>query len=171
MSEEPDFKTYTEEFNVSQSFYLKQISDRESKAFEYGLIVVKNATLTSGGALLSIPAIVALSVDLEINMLAASTAGVLFAVSLILALLGTYIVHINWTLHVEAWENMWREKADILKSLHLDRKPLSEDELVPKSHYSKSIKLTFWLPHVIAVSYLICLVLGFVNLYKSLGIS
>ena len=166
-----DYDKYLREYEKADLYFSNQIADREQKAFEYGTIVVRNAVLISGGALLAIPAIAGLSRDIPVKLSEAATAGFLFASALIVSILGSYIIHINWTLHVQAWESFWEDRRKYLERTYLSDEPIEPSEIVPMLHLQKSITLTFYLPHACAIAYLVLIILGFTKLYGAFGIT
>jgi len=165
-----DFEKYLSEFEKAQKYFESQISDREDKAFEYGTIVVRNAVLVSGGGLLAVPTIVSLASDVDVDVANASLAGVMFACALLVALFGAYVIHINWTLHSAAWHKHWEDRQNLLKNIYLDS--VMKDELIVdvSKHFKKRISLTFYIPHILAIVFLVLIILGFYCLYSSLGV-
>jgi hypothetical protein len=162
-----DYQSYKNAYDDAARLFLAQISDRETKAFEYGVIVVRNAVLVSGGGLLAIPTIIGLSNDLPVDRQIASLAGLYFAMALFLCIATAYIIHINWTLHVAAWERDWADRQILLKKVYLDKTPIEKLPTEPAKHYSRAIKFTFCLPHICALAYLVLIARGFFLLYKA----
>ena len=168
---EPDYRTYGEQFDKAEPYFQHHISGCENKAFEYGIIVVKNAILIAGGGLLAIPAILGLSGVQKIDQADASIAGLSFASALIVAILGAYIVHINWTLHSAAWEKFWEERRQFFRDVYLEGKDWDAAlEVEQASHFKKSINVTFWVPHLFALIYLVLVGYGFYRFYLAFGV-
>lgn len=161
-------ESYGKEYDKAEQFFRKQIQDRVAKAFEYGTLVVRNALLVSGCALLAIPALVGLASEITVDVGEASRAGVLFAFSLVI--LGAYVIHINWSLHAAAWEKHWEDRQSFLKNYYLDELEYDQAVTGRSNPYGRAITATFWLPHILAVSYLTTISLGFLSLYTSFGI-
>ncbi|WP_111732693.1 hypothetical protein [Roseovarius amoyensis] len=166
-----DYKTFAEEYEKSQAFFQSQIANYENKAFEYGVIVVRNAVLISGGGLLAIPTIVGLASEVPVNMVDAIAAGIAFSFALILSILGAYIVHINWMLHAEAWRKHWGIQAEFLRKWYLEDVPEEDLQIEQKQYFSGSVWMTFILPHVMAILFLLSVAYGFCKLYSALGVS
>jgi len=143
-----------------------------TRAYEYGLLVVKNAFLVAGGGLFFIPAMVGLSAELQLSY--AFYAGMWFAAAVLLALLANYIIHLNWLFIEAAWEHVYEiEKIDVRSAYgRAFRNDVAErarlhDENVKTG---KRIAKTFWAPHIIAALFLICIVVAAVNLYWAFNI-
>ena len=166
-----DYNRYIEEYEKAQVYFNSRISDREQKAFEYGTLVVRNAIFVSGGALLAIPTIAGLVSEIQVNIASAKEAGFSFAVSLLLAILGSYVIHVNWTLHVAAWEEHWERRQKFLRKQYLEESGRESDITESRTGADPWITLTFWVPHALAIFYLICMGYGFFRLYEAFGIS
>ncbi|WP_417727553.1 hypothetical protein [Roseovarius sp.] len=166
-----DYETYRAEFDKEQAYYDNLVADTQNKAFDYGILVVKNAILVAGGGLLAIPAIVGLSKDVPIDRAQAAVAGIYFVSALLIAIFATYIIHLNWTLHSAAWEKHWENRAEVLRKLHIENVSPKELELGRQEPFKKRIAVSFYLPHFMAVIYLILIGLGFLKLYSALGVS
>jgi hypothetical protein len=143
-----------------------------TRAYEYGLLVVKNAFLVSGGGLFFIPAMVGLSADIEVDL--AFSAGLWFALAVFLALLANYIIHINWSLNEQAWGQIYEiELIDIRQAFNRSFQGDAEDKkraVLENKATGKWIQRTFWLPHIIAFIFLLCLGVAALNLYWAFNI-
>lgn len=166
-----DYDRYIREFKEAQMYFDSKINDREGKAFDYGTLVVRNAILVSGGALLAIPTIAGLVSEIQVNVESAKIAAVLFSAALLLAILGAYLIHVNWTLHVAVWEEYWERRQKFLKDIYLEDKQPDTAALREKTRYDFWVTLTFYLPHVLAFVYLIVLGCGLFHLYQAFGVS
>jgi hypothetical protein len=166
----PNRDQYLKDLESSQRYYEREINDRESKAFEYGLLVVKNGTLIAGGALLSIPTIVALAPDFDVDIETARLAGMLLGASLLVTILGAYVIHINWMLHAVAYEEYRDRDFKFLHRLHIEDDTEVQPDRSPVS-VVKWIWVTFWIPHLCAISYVVLLSSGLWHLYQAFGVA
>lgn len=166
-----DYKRYIEEYEKAQVYFNSRISDREQKAFDYGTLVVRNSIFVSGGALLAIPTIAGLVSEIEVNIASAKIAGFSFAISLLLAIIGSYVIHINWVFHVAAWEEYWERRQNFLREQYLEEGEHDTEITESKTKFDRWIVFTFWVPHVLAIIYLIFMGYGFFRLYDAFGIS
>jgi hypothetical protein len=143
-----------------------------SRAYEYGILVVKNAFLVSGGGLFFIPAMVGLSASVDLSK--AFIAGVLFGLGVLLALLGNYVIHINWTLHGAIWEKFFEiERIQIRKAYKVAFSTDEADLVSAKASHARLgwwITITFWIPHVLAAAYVASLIAAAYFLYLSFGV-
>jgi hypothetical protein len=124
------------------------------RSYEYGLLVVKNAMLVSGGGLFFIPTIVGLSSELDIEWSWAFSSGMLFGACVLMTLIASYMIHVNWLLNGAAWEDIYEiEKIGIRKAFGTAFEH-DESELVRlKSQKAKRdiwINRFFYSPHLIA---------------------
>ncbi|WP_108815835.1 hypothetical protein [Loktanella sp. Alg231-35] len=168
MSEE-NFKTAMDD---ARWRYTTHGLSASTRAYEYGLLVAKNAFLVAGGGLFFIPAMVGLSADVEIA--AAYDAGLFFAGAVLLALVGNYLIHINWMLHELAWDQIYEIERINIRSSH-KREFLDDPSDLLKlkasnTRVNKWMGWTFWLPHLIVLLFLICLIAGATNLYSAFNI-
>jgi len=143
-----------------------------TRAYEYGTLVVKNAFLVAGGGLLFIPTMVGLSAS--VNLRDAVVAGLCFGVAVLLSLLANYIIHLNWLLHEGAWDKTYKiERLYIREAFGLsfenDRNSLREAQK-SLSRYGRGIAVTFWIPHIPALLYIIFLCVAVHFLYLSFGV-
>lgn len=166
-----DYDRYVEEYEKAHIYFNSRISDREQKAFEYGTLVVRNAILVSGGALLAIPTIAGLVSQIEVNIASAKVAGFSFAASLLLAILGSYIIHVNWTLHVATWEEYWERRQKFLLDYYVNSDEAKPEISEAGTKYDFWLGVTFWVPHMLAIIYLVIMGYGFFRLYDAFGIS
>ncbi|MCZ7675955.1 MAG: hypothetical protein M5U35_08925 [Roseovarius sp.] len=166
-----DYDAYRTEYEKAQAYFQAQITNYENKAFEYGTIVVRNAVLISGGGLLAIPTIVGLGSEVAINTSDAVAASLAFAFALLLSIVGAYVIHINWTFNVDAWRKHWEDRHEFLRKAYLEDASEEELRVDQKEHYKRAIRVTFWLPHCIAILYLLTVGYGFSNLYSAFGVS
>ncbi|GAB4383566.1 hypothetical protein [Albidovulum sp.] len=143
-----------------------------SRAYDYGILVVKNAFLVSGGGLFFIPAMVGLSADVDLSR--ALFAGVFFGLGVLLALLGNYAIHINWTLHDAAWDRIHEIERIQIRQAYKRAFPTDDADLAAAkaSHAKVSwwITFTFWIPHVLAIAFVISLIAAAYFLYLSFGV-
>ncbi|MDN5788140.1 hypothetical protein [Pseudorhodobacter sp.] len=141
-------------------------------AYDYGVLVVKNAFLVSGGGLFFVPTMVAMSP--QINLGYAFVAGTLFGAGVILALLANYFIHINWLLNEAVWDDIYNiEKIDIRAAYNVGfSNDGGEREKSVLSHKKKCrwINLTFWVPHALAIIFVVVLVCASFNLYEAFGL-
>lgn len=143
-----------------------------SRAYEYGLLVVKNSFMVAGGGLFFIPAMVGLSAD--VNLTFAFASGFWFALGVLLALIGNYVIHINWMLHEKVWSQIYQiERIQIRDAF--DRGFLDDADDMAKLEASSKragfwIDVTFWLPHALVAIYLFALIMAALNLYWAFGI-
>lgn len=163
-----DYETYSKLHEENLRYYEAKAEDTQKKAFEYGLLVVKTGVLIAGGGLLALPTIISISSDLEIDSSFAAKTGGAFALALICSLLAAYFTHLNWNLHTSAWEKALFDKQKQLRLRYLGE--LEEIPIDPTSHNYKSITVTFYLPHICALFYLVSLCFGFLSLFKTFGV-
>ncbi len=142
------------------------------RAYDYGILVVKNAFLVSGGGLFFVPTMVGLSASVDLSN--AFVAGVLFGAGVLLALLGNYVIHINWTLHEVAWDSIYEIERIQIRQAYQRPYPSDEADLVSANATHARvgwwINVTFWIPHVLAVAFLGCLIVAAYFLYLSFGV-
>lgn len=150
----------------------KWIETVSNRAFDYGVMAVKNVLFVSGGALLAIPAVVGLTDAFETRL--AALAGLSFGVSVALSVLCIYIIHINWLshYHVAFWEKQLAIKR--VWEAHLPKQNwtgLSEDDLKRRIKRNTSmIGWTFVLPHVFGLFAFVSFAYGAFRLYQSVGL-
>jgi len=149
----------------------EEITTASQRAYDYGVLAVKNVLLVSSGALLAIPAISGLSDRLEPAM--AASAGLNFAIAIGLSVLCIYIIHVNWmsNFHLalwskqkmikQVWENylpdsIWENESESL----LNRK---------EKFHQRLILITFFLPHLFGLGAFVFFAFGCLKLYQSVG--
>lgn len=130
--------------------YLRTYSQR---SYEYGVLAVKNFMLISGGALIALPALAKLSAEYDGKM--AIMAGICFAFSLLVSLVCTYVIHLNWTLLYESEELAHAQDLQSLSKAYL---PSRHDNTDEERDYQREIDAktskiwwTWAIPHVLGV--------------------
>ncbi len=167
--EDQKYKRLSEE---SDAYFEARISQVSTRAYEYGVLVVKNAFLVSGGGLFLTPAIVQITDSPDVKL--AAYAGMLFATSVIIALIGNYVIHINWMLHEHMWMNHHHRDQILIRritenQLETDEADLANlDKKIKKTN--KWISRTFVFPHILTFLFLAAFIAGCVQLYRGLGI-
>lgn len=169
MKHEQGFKDALE--NAKWRFTTNGIKAGE-RAYEYGILVVKNAFLISGGGLFFIPTMVGLSAKVDLSY--ALISGICFAASILMAMLGNYIIHINWSLHADVWDDIYEiERVDIRKAYQCSYATDESDRALAKDRMdgkNKWINRTFWLPHFLALLFLVSLFIACYNLFSAFGV-
>jgi hypothetical protein len=79
----------------NDDFHGEYLRSYSARAYEYGVLSVKQLTLISGGGLLAIPAIAAMAPDL--SRAVAANIGLCFVCALLLSMICTYLIHLNWS--------------------------------------------------------------------------
>lgn len=130
-----DYETYRKELKEAENFFEKRISDTQAKAYDYGILVVRNSVLISGGGLLAIPAIVGLSENIKINVGEIIIAGFSFAGGVFLSLVASYLIHSNWNLHAQAWKKHWDDRRELLEKVYLADVPYEQIDSGSKEHF------------------------------------
>ena len=170
--EDRNYQQYISMHERERNQYFADILDREQKAYDYGVLVVKNATLIAGGGLLSIPAIIGLAGSVSIDPDEAVAAALWFSGALLSTILAAYLIHINWLLHASAHQKWWSDRQDYLAAVYLEpdnkgnRKPFKHQD-----YHKFGIGVTFWIPHALAGFYVFAVILGFHNLYQAFGLA
>ena len=170
-NEKNDFDSYRTAKREIDAETREWINVTSQRAYDYGVLAIKNVLFVSGGALLAIPAIAGLSNKLDPTM--AAGAGLLFAVAVGLSVLSIYVIHINWMSHFhlslwnrqkqtkQAWdaylpEYGWAGECDAV----LQRK---------EKFHTRLINVTFFMPHVLGLAAFVFFALGCLKLYQSVG--
>ncbi|SHE46915.1 hypothetical protein SAMN05444273_101507 [Litoreibacter ascidiaceicola] len=170
-TKQDNLKRYSQAYDKDEKFFHGAISDTESKAFEYGVLVVQKSILVAGGALLAIPTLMSLSASGQVDKIDAAIAGASFAAALLVAILSAYVIHLNWMFHSEAWRAHWTARQTFLKEVYLEGRKWDEAlEDDKKPRLIKRIDLTFRLPHILAITYLILITYGFFRFYLAFGV-
>ncbi|MCF6315743.1 MAG: hypothetical protein L3J30_05535 [Marinosulfonomonas sp.] len=163
---------YREMSDRSDSYFEERIQDASKRAYEYGVLVVKNAFLVSGGGLFITPAIVQLAKEPDLEK--AALAGGLFAGAVLFALFANYFIHINWMLHEQVWRHYrTKDQIDIRKLAKRAFNDDPEDQKTLEVKISKNIKWinrTFYIPHIFAFSFVVVFIFACFSLYQALGI-
>lgn len=171
MSEEE--KSFSAAMEVSKWRFEVNGLKASERAYEYGLLVVKNALLVSGGGLFFVPTMTTLSEKVEINY--AIYSGVCFAACVLITLLANYFIHINWLLHEQAWEKIFEiEKRSIRLAFECNLQNDAVDQPIDERKLKRTgcwINLTFWIPHILSVLFLIGMSFGAYYLYLAFGIN
>lgn len=139
------------------------------RAYEYGVLVVKNAMLVSGGGLFFIPTMVGLSAAISLDW--AFLSGMLFGLCVLLTLVANYFIHWNWMLLERSWDDIYGiEQIEIRASFGREF-TTDKDELakLKKSltEREKWISGLFYGPHVIAVLFVIMFGIAAYCLYEA----
>ena len=165
------YRNYVEQFEESRLRFRADITNAEQKAFDYGVLVVKNSILISGAGLLSIPAIVGLSTDLNVDLSNAIYAAACFSAALLLSIVGAYVIHLNWMFHAAAHQKWWEERQRFLLNDHFPKDGSQHaNSAVHSNPYKRRIYVTFWLPHLLVILFLGSLLGAFFFLYASFGV-
>lgn len=163
---------YSEMIDRSDTYFEERIQDASKRAYEYGVLVVKNAFLVSGGGLFLTPAIIQLAKEPDLEK--AALAGGLFAGAVLLALFSNYFIHINWMLHEKVWRYYRsKDQIEIRKLAEREFKGDVEDQKkleIEILNNSKWINRTFYLPHICAFSFIAFFISACFALYQALGI-
>lgn len=139
--------------------YLRIYSQR---AYEYGVLAVKNFMLISGGALIALPALAKMVPDYDQSVTV--LAGACFAGSLLISLVCSYVIHLNWALLYDSQElASERDMASITKAFLPSRHDLSTspDQFVgriEKKH--RKVWLSWIIPHILGVAGFAVFLLG-----------
>lgn len=162
---------YRQAYDRQRDEFGRYIESNQSRAFEYGVIVIKNAVLISGGGLLATPTILTVADSVRVDSEAAIVASLFFTASLLLSIIGCYLVHLNWTLHTSYWTELWNKRADMIHD-HFFGESGFEAIASRKDpeRLQRWIGTTFWASHALALVYLILIGLGFYFLYSALGV-
>lgn len=152
--------------------YTTQGLKASDRAYEYGILVVKNAFLVSGGGLFFVPTMVGLSAKVEISH--AFISGMFFAMSVLLALIANYLIHLNWMMVESSWNSIYEiEKIHIRKAYERSYKSDAEklEEL------EKTLAITnrrtnylFWMPHISVAVFVVLLLVACYYLYLAFGV-
>jgi cell division protein FtsB len=163
---------YKEMNDNSNSYYRERINHASNRAYEYGVLVVKNAFLVSGGGIFLTPALIQL-VDSP-NLILAAYAGALFAGALLLALIANYMIHISWLLHESVWDNCWLQNQIQLRKIarrELEGDIKENEELKETIvRQIKWIKRTFYLVHFSSLLFVLLFIAACAQLYRAIGI-
>ena len=130
--------------------YLRTYAQR---AYEYGVLAVKNFMLISGGALVVLPALAKMVPDFDQSV--AVMAGACFAGSLLTSLVCTYVIHLNWLLLYDSQElASERDMASISMAFLPSRHdfPTSPDlfaRRIDRKH--RKVWLSWIIPHILGV--------------------
>ncbi|MGJ8625473.1 MAG: hypothetical protein ACSHXB_00825 [Sulfitobacter sp.] len=139
------------------------------RAYEYGVLVVKNAMLVSGGGLFFIPTMASLSKNISLEWAFAS--GMLFGACVLLTLIANYLIHLNWLFLEGSWEEIY-EIEKIQARLAYSR-PFQSDEqnlILRKEKLAtanRRITLSFYGPHLIALVFVIAFGFAAFCLYEA----
>lgn len=127
------------------------------RAYEYGVLVVKNAMLVSGGGLFFIPTMVGLSAEISIHW--AFTSGMLFGACVLLTLVANYLIHWNWLLLEQSWEQIFEIEKISARKVFERPYPSDEEELSRLEYKLKktgrNITRLFYGPHILAAVFVL----------------
>lgn len=164
-----DYKDALEEAKWNYSTHGLSAANR---AYDYGILVVKNAFLVSGGGLFFIPAMVGMSAEVDLSR--AFIAGLFFGMGVLLALITNYVIHINWSLNEAAWDEVYSiERIQIRIAYERELSTDKEDLAHAKTSHERLnwwISFTFWIPHILAILFIIFLIAAAYYLYLSFGV-
>ena len=147
-----DWQAYYNEIARRNEEHQEYINTYSARAYEYGVMALKNFTLVSGGGLLAIPAISAMAPDLAAKTAALS--GFYFATSLVCCLLATYATHWNWMLNYHYREVIRQKDYNFTRDAFLPtlREEDWQDPLDIKiAKLFRKIKITFYMPHLLGL--------------------
>ena len=162
---------FKELMEQSDSYFDKRIESVSRRAYEYGILAIKNCLFVSGGGLLATPAIVKLSSSPDLKL--ATLAGLAFGIAVIVTIFVNYLAHINWTLHEQVWEK--HKELDSANIRKLTNSTFEKDaQLIARlpieiKRINKRINCTFYLPHFCALVLFVCFVSGTLLLYFAVG--
>ena len=143
------------------------------RAYEYGVLVVKNALLISGGGLFFIPAMAGLNKSMEVAN--ALLSGALFGSCVILVLFANYLIHWNWMLVEEAWVKIYEiEKVDIRKAYGVGWSGdavFKEKTQLELDKTNRKVTALFYAPHFLAIAFVILFSAASYHLYTAFRIS
>lgn len=139
------------------------------RAYEYGVMVVKNAMLVSGGGLFFIPTMAGLSANISIEW--AFYSGMFYGLCVLLTLIANYLIHLNWLFLESSWEEIYEiEKIQLRmaysRAFSTDEKML-EDRSSSLKKINKRVMILFYAPHVCAGIFVLIFGLASFCLYEA----
>ena len=163
---------YVAAIERSRNYFRDRIDRYADKAFEYGVLTAKNALVVAAGGLVAVPTLTGPSEQISVSH--AVTGGLFFACAVLLALVASYVIHINWSYHEQVWqahfilhEVQLRVIAKLAQSDDDDEKAMAQRRV---RRGTRVIWITFWAPHMIMALYLASCGYAWLNLYWAMGI-
>jgi hypothetical protein len=167
-----DWDGYYSARQRNDDFHGEYLRSYSARAYEYGVLSVKQLTLISGGGLLAIPATAAMAPELSRSV--AANIGLCFVGALLFSMICTYLIHLNWSKHYDLRE-LYREKDNnrLISSYLPSLKEKGEDEDEFKANIAKGERFAWWtwiLPHALGIIGFILFLLGCWFLYDGLNL-
>ena len=167
-----DWEGYEEARRRIVEVHGEELRTYSARAYEYGVLSVKNFMLISGGALVALPALAQVTDSSEPR--STIIAGFLFAFSLIMSLICTYVIHLNWVFHQKYKELIVQRDNQLIMKHYLPDHTFDE---VPGEALNKLLKAkisqiwwTWIIPHILGAVGLAAFLSGCWFFYSGLGL-
>lgn len=139
------------------------------RSYEYGVLVVKNALVVSGGGLFFLPAMVGLAA--EINIEYAVHSGLFFGICVLLTLVANYLIHLNWMMLEQSLEHIYEIERILIRKSHSVAYATDENSLLKAQNSldrtSWWVPVLFYIPHLLAALFVISFAAAAFNLYNA----